>query len=281
MIGRCFIFILIFILPFLLPPGLSLITYTVHRLTCVRTDRGLDLCITWPGKPQGDSTELDRLTEDLRSVDEQSSKVPSATSLLPSRKRLNSAPANTKARRSTAPAAPRDKGLDAKAAEIHEHRDKLKEFIKEFAFWSTATATLIPSSAQSARSRSARSSPSTPRTSWMQPTYATSAGFFLVPLRPCASHFALTGIYIQPNYAPQVHHFTEWFKGRLLEIASRDVDPVVHVAMLGVLKHLGATALEEDEREQVAMCVRCRAPRAATCATLWCPNRDLSLLPRS
>ncbi|KAJ6612818.1 hypothetical protein B0H10DRAFT_2051218 [Mycena sp. CBHHK59/15] len=99
---------------------------------------------------------------------------------------------------------------------------------------------------------------------FLDATYLRYIGWVLsdaaTPVRLAALR-ALAGVYAQPAYAPQVHHFTERFKGRLLEMAARDADPAVRVAVLGVLEHLGTTALEEEEREQVALCVFDIEPR--------------------
>ncbi|KAJ6588456.1 hypothetical protein B0H19DRAFT_207200 [Mycena capillaripes] len=170
-----------------------------------------------------------------------------------------------KKRRAGKATAPRDKGLDAKAAEIRGHRDKLKDFIKEFidGVFVHRYRDLDPI---------IRADCTLALGTWFtkHPAHFLDASFLRyigwVLSDPASSVRlaalrALTGVYSQPNYGPQVHSFTERFKARLLEIAARDSDPTVRVAGLGVLEHLGATALEEDERELVALCVFDAEPR--------------------
>ncbi|KAJ7624985.1 hypothetical protein DFH06DRAFT_1305016 [Mycena polygramma] len=170
-----------------------------------------------------------------------------------------------KKRRAGKATAARDKGLDAKAAEIRDHRDKLKEFIKDFVDGVFVHRyrdldPVIRSDCTLALGTWFTKHPA----HFLDANYLRYIGWVLsdpaTPVRLAALR-ALTGVYSQPTYAPQVHHFTERFKGRLLEMAARDADPAVRVATLGVLEHLGATALEEDERELVALCVFDAEPR--------------------
>ncbi|KAJ7481621.1 hypothetical protein FB451DRAFT_132924 [Mycena latifolia] len=154
----------------------------------------------------------------------------------------------------------RDKDkLEAKSTEIRGHRDKLKEFIKDFVDGVFVHRYRDLDPVIRAECILALGTWFTKHPAhFLDATYLRYIGWVLsdgaAPVRLAALR-ALTGVYAQPAYAPQVHHFTERFKGRILEMASRDVDPAVRVAVLGVLEHLGATALEEDEREQVALCV--------------------------
>ncbi|KAJ7757031.1 hypothetical protein B0H16DRAFT_1371104 [Mycena metata] len=158
-----------------------------------------------------------------------------------------------------------DKGSDAKAAEIRGRRDKLKEFIKDFVDGVFVHRyrdldPIIRADCILALGTWFTKHPA----HFLDATYLRYIGWVLSdgasPVRLAALR-ALSGVYAQPTYAPQVHHFTERFKGRLLEMAARDSDPAVRVAVLGVLEHLGATALEEDEREIVALCVFDAEPR--------------------
>ncbi|KAJ7094006.1 hypothetical protein B0H15DRAFT_799033 [Mycena belliarum] len=149
--------------------------------------------------------------------------------------------------------------LDAKATEARGHRDKLKEFIKDFVDGVFVHRyrdldPIIRAECILALGTWFTKHPA----HFLDATYLRYIGWVLsdgaAAVRLAALR-ALAGVYAQTEYAPQVHHFTERFKGRILEMAARDVDPAVRVAVLGVLEHLGATALEEDEREQVALCV--------------------------
>ncbi|KAJ7628572.1 hypothetical protein FB45DRAFT_834497 [Roridomyces roridus] len=158
-----------------------------------------------------------------------------------------------------------NKNLEAKATEIRGRRDKLKEFIKDFidGLFVHRYRDLDPT---------IRADCTLALGTWftkhpahfLDATYLRYIGWVLsdgAAAVRLAALKALTGVYSQRTYAPQVHHFTERFKGRLLEMAACDVDATVRVAVIGVLEHLGATTLEEDEREKVALCVFDADPR--------------------
>ncbi|KAJ7164977.1 hypothetical protein C8R46DRAFT_1097762 [Mycena filopes] len=158
-----------------------------------------------------------------------------------------------------------DKGSDAKAAEIRSRRDKLKEFLQDFVDGLFVHRyrdldPIIRADCILALGTWFTKHPAF----FLDATYLRYIGWVLSdaasPVRLAALR-ALNGVYAQPTYAPQLHHFTERFKGRLLEMAARDSDPTVRVTVLGVLEHLGATVLEEDEREMVALCVFDVEPR--------------------
>ncbi|KAJ7507277.1 hypothetical protein B0H11DRAFT_1706223, partial [Mycena galericulata] len=152
-----------------------------------------------------------------------------------------------------------DKNLDFKATEIRGRRDKLKEFIKDFVdgVFVHRYRDLDPTIRAECTLALGTWFTKHP-THFLDATYLRYIGWVLsdsaASVRLAALR-ALAGVYAQPTYAPQVHHFTERFKGRLLEMAACDVDIPVRVAVIGVLEHLGTTALEEDEREKVAMCI--------------------------
>ncbi|KAJ6481707.1 hypothetical protein C8R45DRAFT_1150698 [Mycena sanguinolenta] len=158
-----------------------------------------------------------------------------------------------------------DKNLDAKAAEIREHRDKLKEFIKDFidgvfVHRYRDLDPIIRADCILALGTWFTKHPA----HFLDATYLRYIGWVLSDNATAvrlAALKALSGVYAQPTYAPQVHHFTERFKGRLLQMAAKDAEPSVRIAVLDVLEHLGATALEEDERELVALCVFDVEPR--------------------
>ncbi|KAJ7216553.1 hypothetical protein GGX14DRAFT_441986 [Mycena pura] len=170
-----------------------------------------------------------------------------------------------KKRRGGKAGAMRDKGHDSKAAEIRGHREKLKEFIKDFVDGVFVHRyrdldPLIRADCTEALGIWFTKHPA----HFLDATYLRYIGWVLsdsaTSVRLAALR-ALEHVYAQPTYAPQVHHFTERFKGRLLEMAARDAEPAVRVAVLGVLEALGANELEEDEREQVALCVFDVEPR--------------------
>ncbi|KAJ7248617.1 hypothetical protein B0H12DRAFT_1123467 [Mycena haematopus] len=158
-----------------------------------------------------------------------------------------------------------DKNLDAKAAEIREHRDKLKEFIKDFVDGVFVHRyrdldPIIRADCILALGTWFTKYPA----HFLDATYLRYIGWVLSDNAAAvrlAALKALVGVYAQPSYAPQVHHFTERFKGRLLEMAAKDAEPAVRGVVLDVLEHLGATALEEDEREMVALSVFDVEPR--------------------
>ncbi|KAJ7057080.1 hypothetical protein C8F01DRAFT_992238, partial [Mycena amicta] len=170
-----------------------------------------------------------------------------------------------KKRRGGKGAASNDRGHDAKAAQIRERREKLNEFIKDFidgvfVHRYRDLDPIIRADCTEALGVWFSKHPA----HFLDATYLRYIGWVLsdhaTPVRLAALH-ALEKVYGQPAYAPQVHHFTERFKARLLEMAARDVDSNVRVAVLGVLEALGANELEEDEREQVALCVFDVEPR--------------------
>ncbi|KAJ7135430.1 hypothetical protein C8R43DRAFT_1020987 [Mycena crocata] len=168
-------------------------------------------------------------------------------------------------KRAKAPAVLRDKTVEAKAAETRVRRDKLKEFIKDFVDGVFVHRYRDLDPVIRAECTLALGVWFTKHPAhFLDATYLRYIGWVLsdnaTPVRIAALR-ALEGVYAQPDYAPQVHHFTERFKGRLLEMAAQDAEPAVRVATLGVLENLGATALEEEEREQVALCIFDVEPR--------------------
>ncbi|KAK7019893.1 SCD domain-containing protein [Favolaschia claudopus] len=164
-----------------------------------------------------------------------------------------------KKRRAGKAAAAGNKNLDAKAAEIREHRDKLKEFIKEFidGVFMHRYRDLDPvirADCVLALGTWFTKHPA----HFLEAAYLRYLGWVLsdpaAPVRLAAVK-ALDSVYSQSTYAARTLQFTERFKTRLLEMATKDVDAAVRVSTLGVLELLAATALEEDERETVALCV--------------------------
>ncbi|KAF7292892.1 SCD domain-containing protein [Mycena indigotica] len=158
-----------------------------------------------------------------------------------------------------------DKGHDAKAAQIRQHREKLAEFLKEgvdgvFVHRYRDLDPLIRADCTEALGIWFSKHPA----HFLDATYLRYIGWVLsdkaTPVRLAALH-ALEKVYAQSSYAPNVHHFTERFKGRLLEMAARDVDSGVRVAVLGVIEAIGISELEDDERETVALCVFDIEPR--------------------
>ncbi|KAF7329868.1 SCD domain-containing protein [Mycena kentingensis (nom. inval.)] len=170
-----------------------------------------------------------------------------------------------KKRRGGKGAVANDKGHDAKAAKIREQREKLDEFIKDvidsvFIHRYRDLDPVIRTDCIEALGVWFTKFPAhfldnhyLKYIGWVLPDAASS-------VRLAALH-ALAKVYAQPAYAPQVLHFTERFKPRLLEMAAKDVDATVRVAVIGVLEALGAAGLDDEEREQVALCVFDAEPR--------------------
>jgi cohesin complex subunit SA-1/2 len=65
---------------------------------------------------------------------------------------------------------------------------------------------------------------------------------------------ALSGVYDQSEYIPSLTHFTERFKSRLLEMATKDVDLSIRVAVIRVLGDIeGHFPLEDQEKEKLCL----------------------------
>ncbi|KAF7319423.1 SCD domain-containing protein [Mycena chlorophos] len=158
-----------------------------------------------------------------------------------------------------------DRGHDAKAAQLRKHREKLNDFLKDFidgvfVHRYRDTDERIRADCTEALGVWFTKHPAY----FLDMSYLRYIGWMVsdkaTPVRLAALH-ALQRVYAQPAYAPQTHFFTERHKGRLFDMAARDVDSGVRVAVLGVLEAIGANELEEDEREKVALCVFDAEPR--------------------
>ena len=67
---------------------------------------------------------------------------------------------------------------------------------------------------------------------------------------------ALLGVYDQADYIGSLNHFTERFKPRLIEIATRDTELSIRVTAIQVLGLIdGHSLLEEEEREKLCLLV--------------------------
>jgi len=67
---------------------------------------------------------------------------------------------------------------------------------------------------------------------------------------------SLSGVYENSDYIASLQTFTERFKPRLVEMATRDTELAVRVAVIGVLGAIDAhQLLEDDQREELCMLV--------------------------
>lgn len=67
---------------------------------------------------------------------------------------------------------------------------------------------------------------------------------------------ALLGVYGQADYIGSLNHFTERFKPRLIEMATRDTELPIRVTVIQVLGLIdGHSLLEEEEREKLCLLV--------------------------
>jgi cohesin complex subunit SA-1/2 len=67
---------------------------------------------------------------------------------------------------------------------------------------------------------------------------------------------SLSGVYENSDYITSLHTFTERFKPRLVEMATRDTELAVRVAVIGVLGAIDAhQLLEDDQREELCMLI--------------------------
>ncbi|PWN40799.1 hypothetical protein IE81DRAFT_348894 [Ceraceosorus guamensis] len=86
---------------------------------------------------------------------------------------------------------------------------------------------------------------------FMQSSYFRYLGWVLPDTHPdvrIAAIKGISGLYGRGNIPESVRHFTDLFKGRLVEMATGDVDLNVRVATIGVLVTIDKRGLLEDEQ---------------------------------
>ncbi|KAI9463987.1 hypothetical protein BJY52DRAFT_1115027 [Lactarius psammicola] len=154
----------------------------------------------------------------------------------------------------------REKELESRAAEVRERKANLAEFLKELvdSVFVNRYRDLDPSiRAECVRSIGLwfKKYPG----HFLDGTYLRYVGWVLsdsntqVRLEAVKS---LSGVYENPDYIGSVQTFTERFKPRLVEMAARDTELAVRVAVIGILGAIDAHQLLEDEqREELCILV--------------------------
>ncbi|KAH9064622.1 hypothetical protein EDB87DRAFT_1804088 [Lactarius vividus] len=154
----------------------------------------------------------------------------------------------------------REKELESRAAEVRERKTNLAEFLKELvdSVFVNRYRDLDPSiRAECVRSIGLwfKKYPGY----FLDGTYLRYVGWVLsdsntqVRLEAVKS---LSGVYENADYIGSVQTFTERFKPRLVEMAARDTELAVRVAVIGVLGAIDAHQLLEDEqREELCILV--------------------------
>ncbi|KAN0139259.1 hypothetical protein V8E53_002760 [Lactarius tabidus] len=154
----------------------------------------------------------------------------------------------------------REKELESRAAEVRERKSKLAEFLKELvdSVFVNRYRDLDPSiRAECVRSIGLwfKKYPG----HFLDGTYLRYVGWVLsdsntqVRLEAVKS---LSGVYENADYIGSVQTFTERFKPRLVEMAARDTELAVRVAVIGILGAIDAhQLLEDDQREELCILV--------------------------
>ncbi|EIN14604.1 hypothetical protein PUNSTDRAFT_140847 [Punctularia strigosozonata HHB-11173 SS5] len=159
-----------------------------------------------------------------------------------------------------------NKDLEARADEIRQRRDALAEYLKEiidgvFVHRYRDLDPLIRSECVRSLGRWFSLHPS----HFLDSSYLRYIGWVLsdssTPVRLSALH-ALSEAYKQEEYISSMHHFTERFSPRLLEMARRDTETGVRVAAVEILEAIdGHGLLDEEKRERLCVLVYDREPR--------------------
>ncbi|KAF8270027.1 hypothetical protein EI94DRAFT_1723662 [Lactarius quietus] len=154
----------------------------------------------------------------------------------------------------------REKELETRATEVRERKSKLAEFLKELvdSVFVNRYRDLDPSiRAECVRSIGLwfKKYPG----HFLDGTYLRYVGWVLsdsntqVRLEAVKS---LSGVYENADYIGSVQTFTERFKPRLVEMAARDTELAVRVAVIGILGAIDTHQLLEDEqREELCILV--------------------------
>jgi cohesin complex subunit SA-1/2 len=87
-----------------------------------------------------------------------------------------------------------------------------------------------------------------------------------------ASVKALGSLYAKKDFAVSLSHFTDRFKSRLVEMATRDIDLAIRVATIGVLSNI--EELEENEKNKICLMIFDEEPKLRKAAspfvqTIW------------
>ncbi|TFK53082.1 hypothetical protein OE88DRAFT_1718118 [Heliocybe sulcata] len=185
----------------------------------------------------------------------------------------------------------REKELDAKAKEIRERRSKVAEFLKEFVdgvfvhryrdLDPTIRAECVRSMGQWFKKYPSH---------FLDGSYLRYVGWVLsdsntqVRLEAVKS---LISAYEKADYIGSMHHFTDRFKPRLVEMATGDTELAVRVAVIQVLQAIDGHALLEDEqREELCLLVfdeeaKVRKAVSGFVANVWQETADERLVGRS
>ncbi|KAH9077661.1 hypothetical protein EDB83DRAFT_2548692 [Lactarius deliciosus] len=154
----------------------------------------------------------------------------------------------------------REKELESRAAEVRERKSNLAEFLKELvdSVFVNRYRDLDPSiRAECVRSIGLwfKKYPGL----FLDGSYLRYVGWVLsdsntqVRLEAVKS---LSGVYENADYIGSVQTFTERFKPRLVEMAARDTELAVRVAVIGVLGAIdGHQLLEDEQREELCILV--------------------------
>ena len=91
-------------------------------------------------------------------------------------------------------------------------------------------------------------------TQYLQSTYFRYIGWVLSDIDAnvrMAAVQAMTGLYTRDNFVSSIRHFTEMFKGRLVQMATGDVELGVRIATINVLVKIDKHDLLEDEQRDL------------------------------
>ncbi|TDL19464.1 hypothetical protein BD410DRAFT_773910 [Rickenella mellea] len=163
-------------------------------------------------------------------------------------------------RKGKASGAGRDKEFEGKAAEVKERRTKMQEFLKEyfdgvFVHRYRDLDPNIRAECVHAMGNWLKKFPA----HFLDGQYLRYIGWVLSDANThvrLEAVRALVSLYVKEDFIVSLHHFTERFKPRLIEMATGDTDLGVRVAVIQALSAIDAHGLlEEDQREKLCLLV--------------------------
>ncbi|KAJ3501848.1 hypothetical protein NMY22_g18781 [Coprinellus aureogranulatus] len=174
-------------------------------------------------------------------------------------------------------ATPREKELQAKAAEIRERRAKLAEYLKEFVdgVFVHRYRDLDPNIRAECVKAIGLWFKKYPG-HFLDGAYLRYVGWVLSDANThvrLEAVRALSGVYEQGDYIGSINHFTERFKPRLLEMATSDTELPVRVAVIQVLGAIDNHSLLEDEdRDKLCLLIYDEEPKVRKAVSQFVQN---------
>jgi cohesin complex subunit SA-1/2 len=172
---------------------------------------------------------------------------------------------------------PREKELQAKAAEIRERRSNLAEYLKEFVdgVFVHRYRDLDPNIRAECVKAIGLWFKKYPG-HFLDGAYLRYVGWVLSDSNThvrLEAVRALSGVYEQGDYIGSINHFTERFKPRLLEMATSDTELPVRVAVIQVLEAIDEhSLLEEEDRDKLCLLIYDEEPKVRKAVSQFVHN---------